>query len=268
MFHAKRASSGDFYPSSGILIRRNSAFNPATLFAAGEPGFYSEAITPSRVWVDTARTTPGSVGQPVGSWELKTGSGTIYATQATTANKPILRQNGARYYLEFDGVDDQLVTPAINFTTTDEMTTWAGLRKLSDAAIGCVIETTGDGIVGLNAPSAAAANYRSYSRGTVTVSPTYTNAAVAAPNTSTLTLLSKISTDVATLRQNGAQVASLANDQGAGNYANIAYYIGRRSSNTAPLNGHLYCLGMRGKLTAGGDLTNLETQSNSLTGAY
>jgi hypothetical protein len=62
------------------------------------------------------------------------------ATDYDTAGFPM--------YLSFDGVDDWLVTPSIDFTGTDKMTVLAGVRKLSDAR-GIVVELN-DGSVGSN----------------------------------------------------------------------------------------------------------------------
>ncbi len=42
-------------------------------------------------------------------------------------------------YLKFDGVDDSLATNSIDFSATDEMTVWSGVRKLSDAGLGTVV---------------------------------------------------------------------------------------------------------------------------------
>jgi hypothetical protein len=67
-----------------------------------------------KVWVDTARTTLASPGDPVGAVEDQ--SGQHYAEQGTTANKPTLREdaNGNRY-LEFVPNEDFL---EVNVTTT------------------------------------------------------------------------------------------------------------------------------------------------------
>jgi hypothetical protein len=46
---------------------------------------------------------------------------------------------GFPHYLRFDGVDDFLQTSSINFTSTDKMTVFAGVRKLSDAAASALV---------------------------------------------------------------------------------------------------------------------------------
>jgi hypothetical protein len=54
------------------------------------------------------------------------------ATDYDTSN-PVWRP-----YLAFDGVDDSFGTSSIDFSGTDEMTVFAGVSKLSDAALGCL----------------------------------------------------------------------------------------------------------------------------------
>ena len=87
-----------------------------------------------------------------------------HAYQTTSASRPILRQNATTgaYYLAFDGSDDFLVTNSINFTSTDKVSLFAGVRKLSDAAAGCLVETGAGGIPGsisVFAPISTSGNY-------------------------------------------------------------------------------------------------------------
>lgn len=246
-----------------------TAYSPASLFAAAEPGFWAE-VSPTNTWQDAARTLPSAVGDPVRSWGLSTaGAGTIYATASADAVRPILRQDGARYYLEFDGVDDQLITSAIDFTATDALTVGAGIRKASDAAIGYVIEgVIAPASFGLYGPAGASPSYGFLSRGTGIAVASVNAAPYAAPQTAVLVGLGKISTDQCVLRHNGAQVASVATDQGTGNFANQALYIGKRQNNSNPLNGRIYALVVLGRSVAAPELTSLETWINARTGAY
>lgn len=49
-----------------------------------------------------------------------------------------------RHYLHFDGIDDALKTDFIDFSGTDNMSVFLGLRRLSDSALGVVCEFSGD----------------------------------------------------------------------------------------------------------------------------
>lgn len=174
-------------------------------------------------------------------------------------------------YLKFDGVDDSLSTNSISFTSTDKMSVFAGVRKLSDAAAGILVESSvnagaNNGAFNIFAPSTTAPNgdYALISRGTsnaVLLSGTF-----AAPITNVVTGLGNISGDLATLRLNGAQVAQSTADQGTGNYGNYPLYIGRRNNASLPFNGQLYSMVIVGKAVTAGELTNTETFVATKTG--
>ena len=65
-----------------------------------------------------------------------------YATQSTSAKRPILQQNAitGAYYLEFDGVDDHLVTSNVNLATANNLTIFAGIYKAVDSNARTVLE--------------------------------------------------------------------------------------------------------------------------------
>ena len=172
-------------------------------------------------------------------------------------------------YLRFDGVDDSLSTNSISFTSTDKMSVFAGVRKLSDAARGMIAELGNDTTQSfqINAPSSPGASYSFGSRGSGALAPAvFNNVSVAAPTTNTLTGLGDIAGDLATLRINGAQVAQSAVDQGTGNYGNYPLFIGRRNNAAVPFNGQLYSMVIVGKAVTAGELTNTEKFVATKTG--
>lgn len=251
----------------GHMARKTSTvFNPLSLFAASEQGVWYDPSDFSTMFQDSAGTTPvTAVGQPVGKINDKSGRGN-HATQATGASKPILRQDGSGlYYLEFDGFDDFLATAAIDFSATDEMTACIGVRKNRDSATEVLLENTTASGTFRFFQLAATADWTYGSKGTVSADAS-DPAGASAPLTSVLTGASDISGDVSILRVNGAQVRSVATDQGTGNYGNFAMYLGRRGGTAFPFSGNVYQLVVRGKTTA--DLAPLETFVNSKTGAY
>ena len=88
-------------------------FSPRALFAGGEVGAWFDPSDLSSLFGDLAGAVPAAVGAPVARINDKSGRG-FHAGQATAAARPVLRQDGGgRFYLEFDGVDDRLVTAAI-----------------------------------------------------------------------------------------------------------------------------------------------------------
>lgn len=194
-----------------------------------------------------------------------------HATQPTAASRPMLRQNATTgaFYLETDGSDDWMSTSAIDFTGTDKVSVFTGVRKLSDAARAMVVEL-GSGVASafrLEAPSAAASpNYVFTSHGSTAASAAYVNAAVAAPHSSVLSCAAAISLDTASIRVNGTQVAQSSGDQGSGNYGNHPLYLFRRGGTSLPFNGHFYGLTIVGRLCTDAETLNVERLYANKTG--
>lgn len=195
------------------------------------------------------------------------------AQQTTSASRPVWREDdlGARG-LQFDGVDDFLVTPSIDFSGSDKMLVAAGVRKLSDAAVGTVAElstaaTSNAGAFIMRAPTGAGGSgYHFTSSGTSFVSAVSSHI-YPAPISSVVTGLGDISGDLATLRVNGSQVAQNTGDQGSGNYGSYPLYIGRRAGTSLPFNGFLHQLVVRGgALPDAAELAQLEAFIASKSG--
>lgn len=253
------------------LINTNGDFSNPNYLGDGTSGVYiwgadlrlaSEASTlPTyqRIDADWPSTFPGN-----------------HATQSTTTSRPTLQQDtSGKYYLSFDGVDDWLVTPSIDFTATDKMTVFAEVRKLTDTASGVFVELSADsptaaGAFVLLSPSSSGANsYKFYSRGSISPDSSPGNGVfAAAPDTSTITCISNISGPEQTLRRNAGLVQSSTASQGTGNYGNYPLYIGRRNGTSLPFNGNLYGLIVRGAQSTAQQISDTETWVNGKTGAY
>jgi hypothetical protein len=254
------------------VSRQNGGFGPASLFSAGQIGGWYDPSDRNTLFQDSAGTTPvTAAGQPVGRILDKSGRGN-HATQTTAGSRPLYQIDGnGRPYLSFDGVDDFLVTPTIT-PGTDKSQVFTGLRKLSDAATGMVVETSNNfnsnaGSVAIQAPNGTLPRYSFTSRGTGIATATATG--FAAPITSVVTGIGEIATDTSILRVNGVQVVSSAVDQGTGNYLAYPMYIGRRAGTLLPFNGYLYGLIVRfGPNLDAGTISATETWMNSKTGAY
>jgi len=260
----------------GLTLPRRE-WHPASLFASSEAGFWGGELAPGagNLWQDTARTTQvTAAGDPVGAWRLHTAGADIYATQATAANRPTLQQDGARWYLSFDGSSDSLATSAINLTGSDEMFVVAGVRKGSDATQGMLLEfsaaiASNAGAFSLQAPrTAATANYGFLSRGDLNTAVAASAASFAAPHVAVLTGRADISTDSCTLRVNGTQVGTASNDQGNGNYGNHVLYIGARAGTSLHFNGRLYGLLVRARSADSAQIAAAEHWMNQRTGAF
>lgn len=176
-------------------------------------------------------------------------------------------------HLVCDGTDDGMVTPSWDLTSTDKVTVVAGVRKLSDAAGGAVLETSSTsssnaGTIALFAPGSAAANFFWRARGTLSMAEgaATTASTYPAPITAVLAGQGSISEDIVTLRVNGGQAASSPADQGTGTFANQPLYLFRRGGTTLPFNGRFYGLSIIAAALSASDITVLEKFTAAKTG--
>ncbi|MEG2264216.1 MAG: hypothetical protein RSC68_07675 [Acinetobacter sp.] len=176
---------------------------------------------------------------------------------------------GYCYYLKTDGIDDFLVTNPIDFTTTDKVSLFAGVRKLSDAATATVFEfsaskNTNSGVFALFAPVDSGVTQMAWITKGVTERAAVNNT-IAAPITTVISAKGSISGGVSTLKVNGTQVSNSL-DQGTGNYGNYPLYIGRRGGTSIPFNGHIYSLIGISRLTTDAETLALEKAIAKATG--
>lgn len=250
------------------FVRNNpNSYRIYTIETPGVHAFLGDGVSGCSIWHPDLRLESNAnaqpVYQPIGSDTWLSQIPGNHATQSTTASRPTLRQDAfGKYYLSFDGVDDYLSTGSIDFTTTDKMTVLAGVRKLSDAARGVVVEASVDsgfnnGAFNLSAPRPAS-SLGVFFRGTSDAVAEVSSLALNAPITKVLTGIGDISGDSAILRVDGTQAASSTADQGTGNYGNHQLFIGRRAGTSLPFNGRIYGLIVRGAQTDDAHLTHAE----------
>lgn len=272
-----RSAPGGFGRSPGRMSKAGGpsvpSFDPTTLFSGGEQGLWYDPSNFTTMFQDAAKTTPvTAVGQPVGAINDISGRGN-HATQVTSTSRPVLQQDGGgRYYLAFDGVDDFLVTGSIDFTVTDKMTTWIGLRKGADAAFAPVIELSAslaanNGTFYIATPNSATPSLGFATKGT-TQSLLVVGSGWAAPVSLVLTGQADIAAPSGVFRANGGQIAANAISQGTGTYGNYPIYIGRRAGTSSPFTGSLYSLIVRGAASNAGQITGAESYVNFKTGAF
>jgi hypothetical protein len=182
---------------------------------------------------------------------------------------------GFPIYIKPNGSNQFMVTNSINFTATDKMTVWQGVRKLSDATTAILDElsTSGDANAGtfiVIAPSSSGSNsYRFTSGGSIPAAAAAgTGVFAAAPNTSVFTGLANISGDTCTLRINGTQVTASGSNQGTGNYGNYPAYFYARGGTSLFFNGNDYGSIARGAESTAAQIAAGEEWINSKTKAY
>jgi hypothetical protein len=103
-----------FRALSGII----DTFNPLSLFRNGEQGGWYDPSDLSTLFQDSAGTIPvTSDGDPVGLILDKSGRGN-HASQSVSASRPTYKTDGSMYWLNFDGVDDFMYVPSINYANS------------------------------------------------------------------------------------------------------------------------------------------------------
>jgi hypothetical protein len=190
------------------------------------------------------------------------------ATDYATTGFPI--------YLRYDGVDDFLVSAAtVNFSTTAQMSVFAGVRKIVDPAglVSIIVElsdaTTNNRYTlgGFLTPST---RYFTTSGGTLISGNEVTSAAFSAPISNVLTGLADIISDINQLRINGGLQSSSTADQGTGNYPNALTWIGQRGAGLPyRFNGRIYFpMVVLGRTATATEIANMESFLNTRNGIY
>ena len=243
-----------------------AAFSPASLFSDGEEGFWYDPSDLSTLFKDDG-TTPAVVDDVVGKVLDKSGNGNNLI-QATSTKCPILRQSGSLYYLEFDGIDDNLRTEnTIDFSGGDQMTICTGATKDVDGTMVIVEHTANIGSNNGTFRMAAISGdvWRYTSKGTVISNSTANN--YTAPTTNVLTGLSDISADSAIIRVDGVQKNESTSNQGDGNYTNDRLNVGSRNTGFGlQLDGRIYGLLGRALVSSTVETVSLESYMAAKTG--
>ena len=249
-------------------LRNPLPFTPLNLFSTGEQGTWFDPSDITTLFQDDAGTVPvTAAGDPVGRMLDKSGNGR-HATQATAGSRPTYRSSGGLSWLEFDGVDDFMVTGAVDLTGTDKLTVFAGVRKLLDTPTGIFVESSADGSANngtfaLTAPTSAVPGaYGINLRGTALI--TRAASVFTAPITNVVTAAYNIAgadfnTEILA-RVNG-QIPTLsgAGAAGTGNFTSQVLYIGRRGGVSLPFTGNMYGLIVRGAFSDSPTVASVES---------
>jgi len=187
---------------------------------------------------------------------------------------------GFKPYLRFNGTSSSMQTNSIDFTATDKMFVCAGVRKLSDAATGVIVEngpwytpgTPGFSVVA-SANYTPINNYEFGLAGTSLIAKADLN--YIAPITNLLSIYYDIAgttkdQEIAS-KINGVTPSNVAwylTSAGTGYFGNQPIYIGARVGSSRFFNGRLHQLVIAGKQASASEITNTETFINQKTGAY
>lgn len=246
----------------GLHARKAGGFNPSSLFPAA--GLWFDVSDLSTMFTDTSGTTPAAVDDAVARINDKSGNG-YHATQSTEGKRPILRESGGLYYLDFDGTDDGMATGNVDLTGADAVSVFLGALKEGSASRGTVVEQGNNeaNTFLIDAPVGAegvAAPFRFVSRGSGIGEAFAENAATQyyAPFAGVITGQGDISADSVALRINGVEVDTGSTDQGTGNFSNKPIYLGARGATSNYFNGRVYGLIILNSLADAGTVASAE----------
>jgi len=253
-------------PGATILGSASKTLNQLikSIFANNEQGFVYDPNDLTTMFQDAAGAIPVTgAGQPVGLILDKSGRGN-HARQANSTSRPILQRNATTgaYYLAFDGADDFFVTNSIDFTSTDKVSLFAGVRKLSDSAQNMIVEfstsaNTDSNSFALTTYPASGELFTFASRGTGLLRvAAIKDLQFSAPKSAVLTGIADFSAQTISLKANSVLVTNSLSTTGA--FGNYPLYIGRRGGTSLPFNGHIYSLIGIGRLTTDAETATLE----------
>lgn len=272
---------GAFWTPSSTVIGGQQSFSQLIkkLFANGEQGFFYDPNDLTTMFQDAIGTMPVTgAGQPVGLIRDKSGRGN-HARQTTSASRPVLRQNattGANY-LEFDGTDDFLQTSNIDFTATDKVSLFTGVRTPGALGAASIVEfgtapAVGPGTFWLNCNASVAKDVWIAMAQNTTFRTGFSkvvNMSEGIVFSAKLNFAAEFAESEIQPRVNGSSsgfARGLSTSAGTGNFGNHPLYIGRRGGASLPFNGHIYSLIGVGRLTTDSETVSIEKELAKRTG--
>ena len=194
----------------------------------------------------TDTSTPAVVNSPVGRVNDKSGNAR-HLTQSDSGKRPVLRQSGSVYYLEFDGSDDNLTT-TINFGSANKLAVLAGFTNRAQTDLAGYLEMTSS-----SSPGPATMRVRQRASGPLTVwdallsatsgegSGCNATANTTAPNSMVMVSQHDVAGDLSTIRVNGVAGSNGAGDKGTNALGSMDVNVGKINFRSA-MSLDLYCL--------------------------
>ncbi len=237
----------------------------AGLFTTGTKGFFYDSSQLSSLFQDVAGTIPvTAAGQAVARINDLSGLGN-HALQPTTFARPVYQTDGTRHWLAFDGVDDHLLTPSINWASLN-VTIATGIRKTVDTRA-TILDGVGAPRFTIEAPGPSGGDFAAFLWSTLAVNAT---ARIPAPAPTSAVLMSSfdMTTRVVQMALNAGTPVSATAASGSGVFADGVCAIGRRTGSSQFLNGRLFGLVAISRVLTPGETSQANTFLNARTGAY
>ena len=253
-------------PSDGVVSRAFTPSNAGTLagFQAASTLASSTTFTLLSGFGADLRVSNDGVGIPA---YQRVNTSTDYDTV------------GFPLYIKPNGSSQFMVTNSINFSATDKMTVWAGVRKFSSSTFQIITELGTDsysvaGTFGIfpTGPVSRTESYSTFLRGSTI------GYAGFGPCASPITNVLALSYDIGEVSITGEIAASINGvavpyettglSAGTGNYGNYPLYLFARGGSSLWFGGRMYSMIIRGAASTAGQISQTETYVNSKTKAY
>lgn len=244
--------------SSGAGVWQVQGFN-----SSGSGSYAGDTSLGFYIWGADLRVSNDGVGLPP---YQRVGNVSVTPSDYDTTGFPL--------YIKPNGSSQFMVTNNIDFSATDKITVWAGVRKLNDATTGIFVELSAtlvnnSGAFVMGAPDTPG-TYSSGSRGNAAAvaAQIAIPSGYAAPTSNVLSSTHDIPGNLTTLRINTVNAANATGDKGAGNFGNYPLYLFARGGATLWFGGRMYGMIVRGATSSAAQITSAEDWVNSKTKAY
>ena len=250
--------------SSGII----------TPYQIGNRKYVYDMYNTGALFQDKNGTTPvTNYGQSVGLQLDLSGNGNHRFSESAARPLYIQDANGKPCF-RYNGIGQFMQTNPFAWES-DEVCVIAGVRKLSDAAVGVLAEfsrnvSLNNGSFYLRSPHSSVNEYGCASKGSFLRSAVLDDARFVAPITNIIALKGKISTDICKLYIDSLQVAENTSDQETDDYGTHAMYFGARGETTPSLffNGYEYSSCAFNKIPTDSKFAAMNRWVNNKTLAY
>lgn len=246
--------------------------DPADLFTAGVQGFDFNLSEMATLFQDSAGTIPvTAAGQPLARINDRSPNGNNLILQ-----NAVFQIDGAGLgYAAFNGTSTTGATAAVDLSTTNKISLFAGVRKATDGSAGSIVESSASpsttaGTFSFISSSSGTTSYgfRSFGSNLGGASSVATSLPYSAPHLAVLAGSGDIATDANLIQVNDAAPVSKSDvDLGAGNYGNHVVNVGARGGSSLWFNGRIYSLTCIGKVLSAGEFSGMRATTNARTGA-
>jgi len=231
-------------------------FNPRSLFASGEQGVWLDPSDFSTLFQDALGAVPvTAAGQTVILAKDKSGRG----NHVTLTNVVLGINADGFYHFKTNGTSSFGVTGNIDFSGTDKLTIFAGVRKITDAATGTVCEFSSNAAATPGSFWFVVRSTKRWSAGSYgTVLASNEAGQGNAPETDVVTISYDISAPRIQQRIDGQEYPAGVGTQGTGNYGNFPLFIGAKNGTSSFFNGEIYQLVVRGSASTASEIQMAE----------